>query len=133
MTFAIYIRLVQENYQNLVLSSISEVYKFGISEKNRQVSLSIAYLFLISCIVFYFFIIYQFQTTRVWIRRKEYAYSEELFAGLKQSNKARSFTVALITRRLLLGLFLLCLQDLQFIICVIIFGIIQILFFVMIL
>ena len=133
MTLAVYIRLLQENYQNIVLSSISEVYNFDVSDNRRTVSLSVAYLFLISSIVFYFFTVYQFYKTRVRSARNSYAYSEELFSGLKMSNKARLFTVALITRILLLGAFMICMQHLHFMVRVTIFIVIQVLFLAMIL
>ena len=133
MTLAVYIRLLQENYQNIVLSSISEVYNFDVSDNRRTVSLSVAYLFLISSIVFYFFTVYQFYKTRVRSTRNNYAYSEELFSGIKVSNKARLFTVALITRILLLGAFMICMQDLHFMVRVTIFIVIQVLFLAMIL
>ena len=132
MTFAVYIRLLLENSQYMLLCSISEAYKFELSRKNNRVSLCLTYLFLISSIVFYIFIIYQFHVTRVWLNRKYYTYSEELFGGLKESNKARAYIILLSIKRLLLCTILICLQDLHFIYRVIIFGLIQIPYFLII-
>ena len=102
MTFIIYMRLLLESYQYLLLCSISEAYKFNISTKNKQTSLVISYTFLISCLVFYFFIIYQFRVTLNLLNRKYYSHFYELFSGLKESNKARLYTVLLMSRRLVL-------------------------------
>ena len=102
MTFTVYIRLLLENYQYMLLASISEAYKFNLSAENKLASLVISYMFLISCIAFYVFIIYQFYVTLIWLNRKYHPYFDELFAGLKESNKARLYTILLVTRRLVL-------------------------------
>ena len=132
MTFTAYIRLLLENFQYMLLCSISEAYEFDLSTKKRKVSLFLAHFFLITSTAFYFFIIYQFQATRTWLNRKYYKYSEELFGGLKESNKARSYTIFLTTRRFLLCIILICLQNLHFIYRVILFNLVQILYFALI-
>ena len=50
MTFSAYIRLVLENFQYMLLCSISEAYEFNFSTQNRKVSLILAYFFMILCI-----------------------------------------------------------------------------------
>ena len=102
MTFTTYIRLFLENLMLMLISSISEAYRSDISRTSRKVSLLMAYFFLTLCFLFFFFIIYQFRATKRWLNRIKYTYSEELFAGLKESNKARFYTLSLVTRRLCL-------------------------------
>ena len=93
MTFAIYIRLVLENLQFMLLCSFSEAYEFDLSSNSKKMSIFIAYIFIISCFVFYFLIIRQYQVTKIKFKRKSNWYSEEMFAGLKETNQARSYTV----------------------------------------
>ena len=100
MTFTVYIRLIIENFQYMFLCSISEVYNVDFSNANKRVSLFFSHFFLVSCLCFFIFIIYQFQATKVWLNRKYYSYSEELFTGLKENNKARLYPIFLTTRRL---------------------------------
>ena len=121
-----------ENYQNILLSSISEAYESDVPSKNRKVSLLIACVFIIIIIAFYIFMIYQFWSTKVARRRKHYAYSQELFAGLKESNKARAYNMILIARLIILCSFLICLQDQHFMFGVVIFVLVQAIYFVMI-
>ena len=102
MTFTVYIRLIIENFQNLALSSMSEIYRFEFSSKNRLVSLFCAWLFIIFSILFYIFIVYQFWLTKESHKRVSYAYSKELFSGLKKTNKARAYTMIMISRQLFL-------------------------------
>ena len=90
----------------------------------------LSYFFLITSITFYFFIIYQFFATRRSLSRKYYTYSEELFAGLKDKNKARAYTIFLTTRRVLLCMILICFQDINFIVRVVSFGSIQIFYLI---
>ena len=130
MTFAIYIRLVLENLQFMLLCSFSEAYEFDLSSNSKKMSIFIAYIFIISCFVFYILIIRQYQVTKIKLKRKVNWYAEEMFAGLKETNQARSYTIFLITRRLYLCIMLICFQDLNFILSVILFAAIQIPYFV---
>ena len=107
MTFTVYIRLIMENYQYMLLCSISEAYKVDFSNKNKQVSLFLSYFFMVSCFCFFIFIIYQYQVTKVWLNRKYYLYGEELFAGLKETNMARTYPVLLTLKRLVLCIILI--------------------------
>ena len=126
MTFSAYIRLLLENFQYMLLCSISEVYRFDFTIKNRKISSSIAYSFIVAYALFFLFILYQFRATNIMIRRQHYSYSEELFSGLKDSNKARSYTILFTSRRLALCILLLVFQQVHFIMRVMFFVIIQI-------
>ena len=50
LTFTAYLRLVLENFQYMLLCSISEAYRFDTSTKNRRTSLIITYTFAVLCI-----------------------------------------------------------------------------------
>ena len=130
MNFTTYIRLLLENMLYMMLCSFSELYGFDTLFENRRTSLVIAFLFIILCFAFYVFIIYQFRATKLRLKRVQYAYSEELFAGLKESNTARTYSVLFATRRLIICIFLVCLQDLHFLARVVLFSIIQIVYLI---
>ena len=130
MSFTAYIRLLLENMLYMMLCSFSEAYRFDLSSENRKISLIIAFFFILLCFMFYFFIIYQFHKTKIVLKRVQYSYSEELFAGLKDGNKARAYSILFVTRRLILCIFLVCLQDLHFLLNVVLFAIVQMLYFI---
>ena len=130
MSFTAYIRLLLENMLYIMLCSFSELYRFDLSSKNRWISLIIAFVFILLCFAFYSFIIYQFRATKLRLKRVQYAYSGELFSGLKESNTARTYSVLFATRRLIICIFLVCLQDLHFLARVVLFSIIQIVYLI---
>ena len=131
MSFAAYIRLFLESVLYILLSSFSELYRLDFSSKNRKISFVLACVFIWLSFVFYSFIIYQFCVTRQKLKRAQYSYSEELFVGLKETNMARTYSILLVTRRITLCIFLVCLQDLHFFIRVYLFAIVQIIYFVL--
>ena len=132
MTFTVYIRLMMTSYQYLLLCSLSEVYNFNSSTRMRLISLIIAYLFMASCHLFYIFAIYQVKTTKRWSDKKNFVYIRELFSGMKENDKAKAYSVLLLTRRLFLCVILVFLQDLHFMVRVVSFVVIQISYFILI-
>ena len=131
MSFAAYIRLFLENVLYILLCSFSELYRLDFSSKNRKISFVISLVFIWLSFAFYSFIIYQFCVTRQKLKRARYSYSEELFVGLKETNMARTYSILLVTRRITLCIFLVCLQDLHFLIRVFLFAIVQIIYLIL--
>ena len=130
MTLTVYIRLVLENLQFIFLCTISEANRFDSSSNNKKASLLITYSLIAICFIFYIFIIYEFCVTRKRLSRSTHFYSRELFAGLKGNNKARLYTTLLVSRRLVLCIILICLQDLNKAYCILSFFLIQMSFLV---
>ena len=126
LTFTIYLRLILESTQYILLCSVSEIYKFEVSSMYAKISLIVACNVTAALCAFYFFIIYEFQATKIWLNRKYHSYSEELFAGLKDNTKARSYSILLFTRRIILSTMLICLQEFNFIYRVISFAFVQV-------
>ena len=133
MTFTAYIRLMMISYQYLLLCSMSEVYSFNSSTRIRLVSLILAYFFMASCCSFYIFTIFQYKTTKRWSDKNNYIYIQEIFSGMKENDKARAYSILLISRRLFLSIVLVFLQDQHFMVRVISFAVIQISYFILIL
>ena len=86
MVHTAFMRLVLENFQNILLSSISEVYKLSISSYIRLWLVFISYGFITSCAVFYVIMIYKFHTMKICVKQKYHSYGEEFFSGLKEKN-----------------------------------------------
>ena len=128
MTLGAYIRLMMEKFEFILLSAVSEAYEFNFSDDNRRVSLGISYLFIVACLTFTIFIVYQFSATKSLVNKSNYRYSEELFAGLKENNNTRIHTLFLVIRLLILCTILICLQDQHFYFRVVLFALTQIIY-----
>ncbi|CAI2359943.1 unnamed protein product [Moneuplotes crassus] len=97
LTFGVYIRLVLEAYQNILLSSLNEIKNLESLSIQTIISASIALLFLcITLIIFYLAI----KQINLDIEPKQHSKSKEFTAGLKDSKAARVFTTLLLLRRL---------------------------------
>ena len=90
-----------------------------------------SFMFMVLCIAFYVFIIYQFRVTQDKEKRAKYSYSKELFTGLKETNEARTYSIFFATRRLILCILLVCLQDIHFLARVMLFLTVQIVYFIL--
>jgi len=97
LTFGVYIRLVLEAYQNILLSSLNEIMNFEPSSLHIAVSTAAAIVFVILMSFVFYWALKQINRD---FDPKQHSKSKELVAGLKDSKAARVFTTLLLLRRL---------------------------------
>ncbi|CAI2363645.1 unnamed protein product [Moneuplotes crassus] len=96
LTFGVYIRLVLEAYQNILLSSFNEIKNFEPSSLHIAVSTTTAVVFVILMSLVFYWALKQINRD---FDPKQHSKSKELVAGLKDSKAARLFTTLLLLRR----------------------------------
>lgn len=97
LTFTVYIRMIMEGYQYLLLSSVSEIYYV-------QDSTVFSYLFalLIAAFCIAFVIITSYATAYYDYDPEKFSKTQELYAGLKPIKTVRIYSVFILLRRLVL-------------------------------
>ena len=124
-TFTIYIRVILESLQLLLLSSVSEVYQLNFSNTSRIISYQFAILVVVLCIGL------MALTAVVSVKRAinsffdERGKLDELFGGLKQTKRAHMYNFVLMTRRFLFIIWLLCFEWVPAVVVVCIFMTMQ--------
>jgi cysteine-rich repeat protein len=98
-TFAIYIRLLMQYSQFMLISSLSEIYAFNIESTPHLVSLCLACLVLLLLALFFFI------SARFWYERvtqlnyESDTWFRELFSGLKKTKFGTSYNLLILLRR----------------------------------
>ena len=106
-TLGVYVRFFLEAFQFLILSSISEIASRDVSNPKRQISLSIAWIFLVfSFLIFLKSISYLWRKEDEIFDERNYDKFEEINSGLKSSKISKIYTPILLTRRYLFILIL---------------------------
>jgi cysteine-rich repeat protein len=106
-TFTVYIRLILQSSQFMLMSSIAEFYAFNLENDSYIVSLGLAGLVLLLIGVF-FIIGVKFWITRVrkWAYHQESRFNE-FFNGLKKTKFATSYSLLILLRRAYLILWII--------------------------
>ena len=108
MTFGFFIRNALEMSQFILISSINEIYQHETVTLLRIVSFIYAILMLLLFVITLFSIVYlSFSSYR--LKEKEHNKLGELFRGLKNTKKSKSYVSFLLLRRLLYVLLLITL------------------------
>jgi cysteine-rich repeat protein len=94
-TFAIYIRLIFQSYQLLLIASISGIYYMNTSDLPHLVSL------VASIVIAAFWIIVLAAGAFIW-KKNLNVHFEEIFSGLKKTSFARCYQLLLMLRRFIL-------------------------------
>ena len=104
LTFGVYVRFLYEIYLFLVLASISEINQFENRHVIRRISLLVASIVSLFCVMFMTLSVYQW--TKAWNQPdlEEMVYFVEFFAGIKGNRKARSYSLMFLLRRTVLCL-----------------------------
>jgi cysteine-rich repeat protein len=98
-TFAIYIRLLMQYSQFMLISSLSEIYAFNIESTPHLVSLCLACLVLLLLATFFLI------SARFWYERvtqlnyESDTWFRELFSGLKKTKFGTSYNLLILLRR----------------------------------
>ena len=110
LTFTLYIRLMLQSFQLLLLSSISEIYLCNLSSVTRIFLYTFAIFILLVCIGFMILasVVAFKKSTQTFDTDRDQC--EELFAGLKLNRLAYFYSVILMARRLFFITLLLCFQ-----------------------
>lgn len=99
LTFTLYIRLLVEAYQIMMISSLNEIKEFDNKSKERIISLSFAFALLMICLGLLLLMVIE------WIRSRdpdvfeEQLYFKEFFGGLKDKFRSRSYMLLNFSRR----------------------------------
>lgn len=94
-TFALYIRMVIESYQLMLLSSIFELYLFDLSNDSQVASFWFAGVIVVFWLGMFLLSIYDFKT-------QKYRCLSEFTSGIKNSKASKIFTSMYLLRKLLL-------------------------------
>lgn len=104
-----YIRLVLEGHQLLLLSSVSELDRFEIGSTSEITSLVFAFMFAALCVALLAIVAYFGLVNQTRNEQSKHKSTNEFFSGLKQLRRAKAFTLCLLLRRTLFVVILLCL------------------------
>ena len=107
MTFGVYIRIIIELDQILLISSSYEIYQFDTSRPSKIISLIIAFVIYSACIAFllFFFVHWQYYSMH------ESRYFDELYGGLKDKKIYKGYELYSLFRKFLLITFIIFLQE----------------------
>ena len=83
LTFSIYVRLVVEAYQAILVSNLTEINNFNKSDTSHRVSLSFAFVIAFSCVVVAASSAIEWYRSRNEETFKNQTYFREIFEGLK--------------------------------------------------
>ena len=104
-TFALYIRLILEAYQYILLSSVYEIYTFDISSTSKIVSFGIACSFALFCVLCFLFVL--FMTLCIPIKHlnikskwAKFSVFNGFYSGIKDKKFQRLYTPLLLLRRI---------------------------------
>ena len=107
-SFAIYLRLIMEAYQHLLLASFSQLSYTGIFEDlPKIVSTATAITVIVLCVLFLSMAIGYYCLNRKGFPKNERYYLGEFFEGLKDSKYARLIPILVLARRMAFVILLL--------------------------
>ena len=133
LTLCLYIRLMMEAYQFLLIWSTDEIHSFKTSTNSEITSLAIAILFFIILIAFTVFVlvltIKQIYKGTTESSDNSQSYFDEIFDGTKDTKYSRFYSFMFIMRKALIIIFMLFLPRLNIIIKVGFFVFIQSLYY----
>ena len=120
LTLCLYIRLMMEAYQFLLIWSTDEIYSFKTSKISEITSLVIAILAFIVWNIFtillFVLTIKQIYKSTAETPEKSQSYFDEIFDGIKDTKYSKWFSLMFIMRKALIIMFLLFLPNLNIII-----------------
>ena len=125
-TFCLYIRLTMEIYQYLLIWSTSEIHYFNHNTDAQTISLAISFLVFSICIAAVFLVSVITIKNSKEINNKNFI---ELYNGVKDSKLSKWNSFAFILRKLLIVSWLCLLIDINIIVKVAYFEIVQALYF----
>jgi hypothetical protein len=109
MTFSVYIRLIIESYQHILVSSASEISDFNDTLENHQDSFIIACSVFLVCIIFFVISVVHYFVILKNAGLEHNGYFGEIYSGLKSSKTQRLYTTMFMFRRLaLVSLLIFC-------------------------
>ncbi|CAI2368117.1 unnamed protein product [Moneuplotes crassus] len=111
--FSIFIRIIVEGFQLLLITSSSELSKRNTSTLASQISLGFALVGLLICMTCIFFSFYIFYSTRDIFDPDEAYKLSEFITGVSDSKYSRIYSFAALTRRTMMILILILLQSLD--------------------
>ena len=123
--FTIYIRLFLETSQYVLLTSFYELTEFNIQSSPQIVSLIISLLIYILCLAYLTFSVYLWIKHRRYFDKHEHKHFKEMFNGIRNRHRARSYTSMLMLRRVILVIFLITSKHIDATVSVSIFASIQ--------
>lgn len=106
--FTIYLRLLLEAYQFLMMSSVSELYQMKYDE---YASFSIAAMIFILCLFLLGLSYHLYSSTKKFYDDDQHYHCKEIVRGLKDTKSARMYTFLLVFRRFALVSWLICMKD----------------------
>ena len=101
LTFAIYVRLILQSYLIIVLSAISEIAAFVVSDSIKITSFIISWALLAGIILFFIIWWYQIWKAHPDITLSNQIYFIEFFNGLKNTTQSRLFPAVYMLQRIL--------------------------------
>jgi len=107
-TLAVYIRIMVQSLQHLLLSSISEIYRADTNEDNLLASYFAAVAVLVFCGVFIVVAISSFGFRLTDPNSKKSRAVNEFFLGLKVNKSAGIYPLVLMMRRIIFITWLIC-------------------------
>ena len=112
-TFALYIRIILESNQFILIAWVSEMYQFNFNETKRKISIIIAFLILIAWIALYcnhdFFHFISNSANKLSESQDKRSKFAHLFEGLSPNKKSRLFAWLLQIRRAIFVILLIIL------------------------
>ena len=129
MTLGYYIRAIIETFQFLLISSISEIYEFNLENKERIISLVVAFvvtLLLLLFDIFSFWISLKIRSTN----DSQSNMLNELFRNIKKNRKSRFYTFLLLLRKILIVSLLLIFKEEDRVIILSIMSLIQLIYMI---
>ena len=125
-TLWIYIRLILEIYQYLLIWSISEISIFNLSSTYRKISLVFAFLTFVFWLKWMGVLFWKTHKHDFESKNIIFTTFEEFFSGIKATSYAKWFSFMLVLRRLLLVGFLLWFRSINIYVKLIFITLIQI-------
>ena len=98
-TFSIYIRIIIQSYLVILLSSISEIVAFIVSDTIKITSFVISIIMIIGIIAYFIICWYQIWKAHPDITLTDQIYFTEFFSGLKNKTYARLFPAVYMLQR----------------------------------
>ena len=124
-TFNIYIRMIIESFQYLLIGAWVEIYTSNTSDGVRKASYIFSIIIAISC---YLFIILSFLVIWCSVRPQTHNIFGEFFIGLKQTFRAKIYTPLQLIRKLLFIFALTLLSFAGYFAVIVVWGCIQLAF-----
>ena len=132
MTFGFYVRTAMETYQFLIIWCTIETFNLRYSSVNAFVSLSLAFITLFMTLSVLVISMYQYYKLLNPDKYDHDKYFQELFNGIKFGKISGLYSSNLLIRRVLLVLFLMYAQKLNYIYRVIYLCTIQTIYLILI-